>query len=297
MANEPKIEDSPFYVKYNKKMEDKSFKMEKDMLLALKKHFKAKYHDDIENVEHGKFRFGKYIRKTLGEYLQRQCSESNMFKKSLFALISMDSLQNSDNPIISPLFITNPSGNYNTGSVGKYSLTSHQVHDVPLDEFKMKLMHWSDQLQQVFKNRLKEFNTSTDGVYVLEMALNNLLDTYHDGVYSKSSDAYTHTGVNLIITLFGVYGVVYDWRLNYDFSIEIIAINVYNQETILDKVFGYDELYKMYSSYFKIHSKHFLELESLEKQLANKINERLAMDDEISKLQNRINQLKNNSDD
>lgn len=60
------IENSPFYVNYHEKMEDKSFKMEKDMLKALKKHFKAKYHDDIEN---GKFKFGKYIRKTLGDYL------------------------------------------------------------------------------------------------------------------------------------------------------------------------------------------------------------------------------------
>ena len=305
MANEPKIEDSPFYVKYNRKMEDKSFKMEKDMLNALKKHFKAKYHDDIENVEHGKFRFGKYIRKTLGEYLQRQCSERKMFKKSLFALISMDSLQNTDNPIISPLFITNPSGTYDTGSIDDgdsrsyKSILFHQIHKVQLDKFDLELMHWSDPLQQVFKNRLEEFNTSTDDVYVLEMTLNNLMDTYHDGVYSNGSDAYTHTGANYIGASFGVYGVVYDWRLNYDFSIEIAAIKVYDKETMLDKLYycDNDELYRHYTIIFKAHSKHFFELETLQKECNSINDEILALQDKLKDCHNRIKQIQNKSDD
>ena len=109
MKKEIKIESSPFYVEYNEKMKNKSFKMENDMLKALKKHFQSKYHDDVVNVEHGKFKFGKYIRKTLGDYLQEQCLERKIFNKSLFVFVDIDKLKNDDNPNIKPLFVTNQS--------------------------------------------------------------------------------------------------------------------------------------------------------------------------------------------
>ena len=41
MKKEIKIESSPFYVEYNEKMKNKSFKMENDMLKALKNIFKV----------------------------------------------------------------------------------------------------------------------------------------------------------------------------------------------------------------------------------------------------------------
>ena len=85
MKKELKIEDSPFYVDYGLPTKNQSFKASEQFEYALKKHFQDKYADEVK--KDGKFRYGKYIRKTLEDYLQEQCLERKMFGKSIYAII------------------------------------------------------------------------------------------------------------------------------------------------------------------------------------------------------------------
>ena len=298
MTNEPKIEDSPFYVKYHEKRKDKSFKMEKDMLKALQTHFKAKYYDDIQYVEHGTFRFGKYIRITLSDYLQRQCLERKTFNKSVFALIDLNELEHKDKPNIYPLFVTNPSDYYSTRSITESRLLFHQIHRVQLEEFNYEVMNWSDPLQKLFNTGLEQYDDSSSNVYVLEIALNNYLDTYHDGIYSESSNANVHEGANFIGTTSNAVGVMTQWRVKNDHSIEILDIQVINKKAMLDKIYQQDDknLYNSFSTYFDVHSKHFLEVESMEKQCDDIENKILELQNKLNHKRKRIERLKNNSD-
>ena len=298
MGKRTRIEDSPFYVQYHEKMKDKSFKMEKDMLKALEKHFKAKYDDDVQNVEHGKFRFGKYIRITLSNYLQRQCLERKIFNKSVFALFDLNELEHKDKPKVYPLFVTNPSDYYSTKSMTEVRLLFHQVHRVQLEEFNYEEMNWSDQLQKLFNNALKQYDSSSSNVHVLEIALNNYLDTYHDGIYSKSSNTNVHEGANFIGTTSNAFGVITQWEVKEDYSIEILDIQVVNKEAMLNKIYQQDneKLYNSFSAYFNVHSKNFLEVESMEKECEDMEKQMIELQNKINLKRKRIEQLKNNSD-
>lgn len=298
MKKERKIEDSPFHVEYHEKMKNQSFRMEKDMLKALQTHFKAKYHDDIQNVEHGKFRFGKYIRITLADYLQRQSLERKIFNKSLFALIDLNELEHKDKPIIYPLFVTNPSDYYSTKSITENKLLFYQVHRVKLEDFNYEAMNWSDPLQKLFNTGLEQYDDSSSNVHVLEIALNNYLDSYHDGNYSTSFNSNIHEGTNFIGTTSNAFGVITQWAVKEDYSIEILDMQVINKEDMLNRIYqqGDKNLYNSFSTYFDVHSKHFLEVESMEKECGNLENEILELQNKLKYKRKRIEQLKNNSD-
>ena len=162
------------------------------------------------------------ILEKLGDYLQKQCLERKIFNKSLFAFVDIDKLKNDNNPSIIPLFVTNQS-DY-TKNLSSWILL--QVHNVSITDFNPKLMQWDESLESKFLNELKQYQKSSDNVYVMEIVLNNHLDFYHDGIYSHKDDLNIHIGTNVIGTTGRVFGVYYQWKVNIDYSIEIENIQV-----------------------------------------------------------------------
>ena len=292
------IEDSPFYVEYKEKSVDKSFKMPKDMLKALENHLQEKYQDEIKKDIGNKFRFGKYIRKTLEDYLQHQCLERKMFGKSIFAIVSEDALKKESDPLIDALFVTNPSIYYQTRKFDELSLLYYQVHKVPIEDFNHELMDWGAYLENKFLKRLKDYQDSysSKDIHVLEIQLNNYLDWNHDGIYSDRSDSDVHIGANIIPTTDGAFGLFYHWKVLNDYSIEIFYIQACSQELLIHMLrqCGNKKMYTLYLSYFKNHNQHFpkLEIDILKAQLERKENIKSDLQDEIDDLKNQIQKLK-----
>ena len=67
---------------------------------------------------------------------------------------------------------------------------------------------------------------------------------------------------------------------------------------MLDKIYQQDDknLYNSFSTYFVVHSKHFLEFESMEKQCDDIENKILELQNKLNHKRKRIERLKNNSD-
>ena len=289
------VEDSPFYVEYTGNVKQQSFKAPKSFEDALKKHLKDKYADEIK--KDGKFKYGKYIRKTLEDYMQHQCLERKMFGKSIFAIVSEDKLKHDEDPIVDVCFVTNPSVYYQSRKFDELSLLYYQVHKVAIDDFHHDMMLWGAKLENRFLFKLKEYmdSYSKDNIQVLEIALNNYLDWYHDGIYSDRSNPHVHIGANIIPTTDGAFGVFYHWIVNDDYSIEITWIQVCEQELLIHMLRQCDnkDIYTLYTSYFKNHNQHFpkLEIDVLKSQLQRKLNVKSDIEDEIADLQKQIEKL------
>lgn len=284
MKKEVKIEDSPFYVEYHGQMKDRTFKMPPTMLKALEKHLENKYSN---------LKFGTSIRLILSEYLQQQCLERRVFNKSLFAIVDMVELKSVDNPKVTPLTITNLS-NFYMEKEYKGGLSFYNVHRILVDDLKDDTSDdWSDEIKNIIFCDSKQYSNST---VVLDIALNNYLDSYHDGIYSKESDSTIHTGANFIGTTKGGYGLIYEWTVQEDYIIKLLSIKICNQKSLLDKLkeCGNDQLYDGYYKLFKSHNEHFpdIEIDMLNEQIADAKEDKLAIDEKINKWQTRIDQLK-----
>ena len=171
-----------------------------------------------------------------------------------------------------------------------------QVHNVSITDFNPKLMQWDESLEFKFLNELKQYQKSSDNVYVMEIVLNNHLDFYHDGIYSHKDDLNIHIGANVIGTTDRVFGVYYQWKVNIDYSIEIVNIQVCKQKNeFLNKLneCGNEHMYFNYSVYFTFHNIKYPknEIDRLKQQLEDKKVEKLNLDNEIYDLENQINQL------
>lgn len=288
------IKDSPFYVKYNGEGKDKSFNMPEDMLKALKKHLEDKYADEVE--KDGKFKFGKYIRKTLADYLQQQCLERKIFDKSIFAIVSEDKLKSEDDPIIDVCFATTP---VFYKEKKRYELSNYQVVRHKLSEFDYELMMWTPKLEHKFLKELRDYKESysSDNIVVLEIHLNNYLDWYHDGICSDNTNPNVHVGANFISTSVGIFGIFYHWRVLGDYSVDVIDIRVCNQGLLLHMLeqCGNKQIYSLYSDIFRISNKKFpkLEVDMLKEQLNTKLIEKSEIEDEIADLEKKINELDN----
>lgn len=293
------FKNSPFYVEYTEKAVDKSFKMPKDMLKALEKHLKEKHADEVENDIGNKFRFGKYIRITLEDYLQHQCLERKMFGKSIYALVSEDKLkEDKNNTNIAVLFVTNPSLYYTTKKFDEQDLLFYQVHKVDLADFPYNKMMFGKKLENKFLKELKDYQDcyASENIKVLEIQLNNYLDVYHDGIYSASANNfYDHIGANIIPTTDGSFGLIYHWFVNQNYQIEVALMQVVSQESLLSyfRTCHNDKMEVAYASYFKHHNKNFPKLESelIKARLKRKLNIKHDLEDEIANLRQQLDKL------
>ena len=297
IVDEYTVEDSPFYIEYKEKGVDKSFKMPKDMLKALEKHLQDKHADEVKTDRGNKFRFGKYIRKTLEDYLQHQCLERKMFDKSIFAIVSEDKLNEDEDPIIDACFVTDPSLYYSTKKFDEVAPLFYQVHKVALEDFPVDLMMWG-RLEQKFLLKVKEYQDlhSKENIQVLEIPLNNYLDWYHDGIYSNRSNSKVHVGANLIQTKNGYFGIWYQWIVDVDYNVQANFIQVVNQELLLYnlQLCGNEDIYFDYAQILKNKNDYYpkLELSILQHKLETKLNVKTDLEDEIAEIQKQIDELK-----
>lgn len=295
MKKDLTIEDSPFYIDYGLPTKNQSFKASEHFEVALKRHLQDKYADEIK--KDGKFRYGRYIRKTLEDYLQNQCLERKMFGKSIFAIVDEDKLRTDDDLFINPLFVTNPSEYYVAKNFNLYSLLYFQVHKVPILEFEHDLMMWKPKQEHIFLKELKKQldEDSSANLQVLEVQVNNYLDFYHDGIFSDNLDPGFHIGANIIPTKNGAFGLWYSWFVDNDYSINVNKMQVLSQETLLNILYqcGNKQIYDAYETYFRNHNKNFpqLEIDVLKKQLQTKLHQKKDLDDEIADLQKEIENL------
>jgi len=297
VVDELTLEDSPFFVDYGGKSKNQSFKMQEDMLKALAKHLQDKHTDEVK--KDGKFKFGKYIRKTLEDYLQHQCLERKMHGKSIFAIVSEDKLNEDEDPIVDACFVTNPSLYYTTKKLDEVAPLFYQVHKIPIDEFHYDMQLWGAKLENRFLFKLKEYQDaySSDNIVVLEIPLNNYLDWYHDGIYSDRSHSDVHIGANLIQTKNGYYGIYYHWIVDFDYSIEIRFMQVCDQELLIHwlRQCGNEDIYFDYAQILKDKNNFYpkLELDLLQNKLQRKMNIKSDLEDEIAEIKKQMDHVKN----
>ena len=297
IVDEFTIEDSPFFVEYGVPTKQQSFKASEQFEKALKKHLQDKYADEVK--QDGKFKYGKYIRKTLEDYLQHQCLERKMFDKSIFAIVSEDRLNEDEDPIRDACFVTNPSLYYSTKKFDEVAPLFYQVHKIPLNEFDIDMMMWGARLENKFLLKLKEYqdNYSSDNIQVLEIPLNNYLDWYHDGIYADKSSTHFHSGVNLIETKNGLCGIEYQWFVYNDYSIQLKFIKVIDQQSLLNnlQLCANQDIYFDYAQILKDKNDYYpkLELSILQHKLETKLNVKSDLEDEIADIQNEIDKIKN----
>ena len=283
MAKKPKVENSPFYVDYNQnggKMKVLSVKLESNKLKTLKRHLKDKHNND-EKLKDTEFSISHYANMIITEYLQEQCLERKFFNKSIFALVNIDDVKKGNGNAINSLFVTNPSEHY---TKRKYMGVIPYIYapKSSIKEFKEnKLIKWDKELQNIFNDELNHYKDATG---VLEIALNNYLDVYHDGIYSDPIDPSNHFGVNLIGSNVGAYGVIYRWKVKEDYSIEIIGIYVCEHQEVLDSL-SYcknDKMYHEFEFLIENHNKHA------------SMNEIEILKNKSDKLQYKLDKINNN---
>ena len=297
IVDEFTIEDSPFFVEYGVPTKQQSFKASEQFEKALKKHLQDKYADEVK--QDGKFKYGKYIRKTLEDYLQHQCLERKMFDKSIFAIVSEDILNEDEDPIRDACFVTNPSLYYSTKKFDEVAPLFYQVHKVAIEDFHHDLMMWGGRLENRFLFKLKKYQDaySKDNIQVLEIPLNNYLDWYHDGIYADRSSTHIHNGVNLIETKNGLCGIEYQWFVYNDYSIQLKSIHIIDQQSLLNNLQSYanQDIYFDYAQILKDKNDYYpkLELSILQHKLETKLNVKSDLEDEIADIQNEIDKIKN----
>ncbi len=291
MGNGTKIEDSPFYVDYNQNNQHRkvlSLKLEPDKIKALRRHLIDK-HNDNGKLKDKDVSISHHLNMIITKYLQEQCLQMKTFNRSIFAILDMwEFKKNKDS--ITPLFVAKNIAitNSEKGMIAsivplvvknkkhpprydyKDELSVYQVHDMPISDFESDgLKELDESLQNMFNKELEQYGLS-DNIHVLEIALNNYLDVPHDGVFSCKSDSTIHEGVNFISTDIGIFGVIYQWKVHEDYSIEILNIQVCEQQEIPDLLLncGNSQLYKWYTHFFMINRKQSspLEINNLEKE-------------------------------
>lgn len=297
IVDEYTIEDSPFFVEYGVPTKQQSFKASEQFEKALKKHLQDKYADEIK--QDGKFKYGKYIRKTLEDYLQNQCLERKMFNKSIFAIVSEDRLNEHEDPIVDACFVTDPSLYYTTKKFERVAPLFYQVHKVALEDFHHDLMLWGARKENRFLKHLKEYQDaySSDNIVVLEIPLNNYLDYYHDGIYSERSHAHEHIGANILETKNGFVGIIYHWFVDVDYSIQVGLMQVHNQQLLIHwlRQCGNEDIYFEYMQIFKDKNNYYpkLEMDILQTILERKMNEKSDIEDEIADIQEQMEKIQN----
>lgn len=227
MMNVEKKKKSPFKIDYNGKPEHQVLtKFPLNMYNILEKHLKSKYENDYE--KESDFKYGKYIRETLIDYLdQVGCLERNHFQYTIIAIVSRNQLFES-NPEVEYVFVYDDYTEYFSKKSSKTSFIKYQVNKVPILDYSIEDgARFNASQENKFHDAVKKYSQNVDSdILVLEIGLNNKLDTLDDGVYGKEDNKLLHTGCNYISTPDIVCGLIYEWYLDDNNNVKIDTINI-----------------------------------------------------------------------
>ena len=244
MMKKGKIEDSPFYVEYTGKIKHNgkhiktyAYHVKKDFVNPLKEFFNERFGDLSANG---------IMEQIVYDYYFRYAHDRNSTGKTIIALIDESEIT-SDNPQIMPLFVHNqyPKDNkygvlIDKGIIDNYNQMQYLAF---VDRFDKLSDDLQDKIISLFINdgfsisgfdvfdKLKDLDeNSFKDLLVIQIPLNNYLDTKINGVYCYENDDADNSPaeskhVGLAIIRNWDFPMVYSWNLNEDFGIDVEVIS------------------------------------------------------------------------
>ena len=294
MEQQDKKNKSPFYVEYPGLIKDNlTVRTTSSFKDALAKHLQDKYPNEINKK--GEHNFSKCLRFILEDYLQNQCLEQRMFEYTLFGLIDLSKLPKiidgdiRSDSLIACAFVKDSYSEFlkDTAQFNRY-----QAHKTKLSDYNVESQMFTIRELKLFNGSMESYisNHDAENVYVIEVALNNFLDSYDDGVYGLKADKSKHLSANFISTADGVYGLIIIWFFDADLQMHISNIEVVSSDALLHELYLYNrDKFNLYENIFAKHQYYFPNntVKLMEKEIArNKkrikelkvINERLESD-------------------
>ena len=294
---EQNIDESPFYIEYTgEKVKNIQFKHSESFKKALTKHLKNKFHSD---------NFGESLRKIVEDYLQHQCLEQKLFQKTIVCIANINQLNQGG--AMKVLFIKDNYTQFFQNQLDKGindGLMFIQVHKSSFYDYRDANLH-SQKEWKLIKNELKNYKDLND-VVICEIALNNWLDSYDDGVYGLKSDKNLHLGVNILNTTKDAFGIIYRWGFSNDMQgnqfIRIYGrdvenydkIDCFDKELILKELYKYNKnQYERFKQMFESYDLDFpkTDYERLQKLYEKKLKEQSKLEDEIGNIKSKLDML------
>ena len=242
--NERYFEDSPFYENYggtSKKTKTYGYHVKKDFVKPLKEFLDTRFGADASDNE--------IMEKIVQEYYFRFAHERTYYEKTIVALIHKSELEK-ENPEIIPMFVSDRFAKCDKGVLNN----DRQDRQITTFQFCAYTRYYED-IDRDLKDRIIKrifhdgYNTIKGKVFdkmkyfdedslndfiVLEIALNNYLDASANGIYAYLKEngelkENQHVGVVVANTQSEIieieaFPIVFNWRLNFDFSIDILDI-------------------------------------------------------------------------
>ena len=280
----PKKVESPYFIEYKGAISSDGVKVRftQEFEKNLKKHLQKKYPHAIDKRKNNTWSFSTCIRYVLEDYLQQQCLENKTFEITLVCFVDYDADAVLDSMIAVDYVLDGYTKNLKDESANNSDFVFANKSSV--DEFNAwNLVPFNSKYLKGFKENLKEFQyaTDSDNVLVVEIALNNWLDTLQDGVYKyKNQDNY-HGGVNLIELDNVLYGLYYEWEVTRDNDVVVKDVYFLDSNNILDTLENINP--KVYNLFKKNLSPKDNKLR-LKKRLK-------AAEDEVAKIKDEIENL------
>lgn len=256
MMKKGKIEDSPFYVEYTGKVHRKekyTYHVKKDFVNPLKEFFDERF---------GALSKSEIMEQIVYDYYFRYAHDRNSTGKTIIALIDESEIT-SDNPKIMPLFVQNQYpkdnkygvlidkgiiDNYNqmqyVAFVDRFDRLSDDLQEKIIslfinDGFSISGFDVFDKLKDLDENSFKD-------LLIIQIPLNNYLDTKINGVYCYENDdadnspaESKHVGLAVIRNL--NFPLVYTWSLNEDFGIDVEVISKVGLEYLKNLCVKYNQ--------------------------------------------------------
>lgn len=292
--NDKDIEDSPFYIKYTgDKVENIQFKHSASFKKALTKHLKDKFHTN---------NFGESLRTIVEDYLQNQCLEQKLFEKTIVCIAKESDIKHGIS--LRFLFVKDEytyafqkevDKGFHDGvmfiQVNKSSVTEYLSHNTIT-----KKEH------DALKSALEQYNDS-DNPMICEIALNNWLDSYDDGVYGIRSDKKAHLGVNILNTTENSFGVIYRWYFAVDVKgnefIKVIGadlenfdrVGIYDKDVVLNELYRFNKnKHRTFKHMFESHDLAFPKnaFERLQRKYERKLRDKENLDAELDRMKKEL---------
>lgn len=258
--------DSPFFVKYTgttKKTKTYGYHVRKDFQKPLKEFLDARFGSDASDNE--------IMEEIVQYYYFSFAHERTYYPKTIVALIHKDSI-NKPNPTIIPFFVADRFANNDSGGI-YYDEETKEMKDIISMQFHAWIRRFEDVgtglkdaiVKRIFNDgynlhRDRIFKMLNDAEFsidkfndfiVLEIPLNNYLDVKQDGVYGYLQEngdlkENQHCGLvfaNINSEIVGVdlFPITFNWRLNSDFSIDIIELRKLSQSNLSRLIAKYNE--------------------------------------------------------
>ena len=266
MDNEKRIGKSPFYDEYTgttKKTKTYGYHVRKDFQKPLKEFLTARFGADASDNE--------IMEDIVQYYYFSFAHERTYYPKTLVALIHKDEI-NKPKPKIIPFFIADGFAENDNGDIA-YDNETKEIRNMISMQFNAWIRRFEDAdnglkdsiVKRIFNDgytlhKDKVFKMLNDADFsqdkfndfiVLQIPLNNYLDVEQDGVYGfLKEDGFLkenqHCGlvfanVNSEIVGVDLFPITFNWRLNSDFSIDIIDICKLSQKDLAFLISRYNE--------------------------------------------------------